>query len=127
MPAILIDGKSLAAALRASQKNAVESLAARGARPGLAAILAGDDAASRIYLRNKAGACEEIGMRSEIHEFPETVSESALVARIAQLNADRAVHGILVQLPLPRQLDAGRILAAVSPAKDVDGFHAVNL
>jgi methylenetetrahydrofolate dehydrogenase (NADP+)/methenyltetrahydrofolate cyclohydrolase len=127
MPATLIDGKSLAAALRASQKSAIESLAARGARPGLAAILAGDDPASRVYVRNKARACEETGVRSEIHEFPERVSESALLECIARLNADRAVHGILVQLPLPRQLDAARILASVSPAKDVDGFHAVNL
>jgi len=127
MHAKIIDGKSLAAALRAAQKNAVESLAARGLRPCLAAILAGDDAASRVYLRNKARACEETGVRSEIHQFPEGVSEGALLACIARLNADRAVHGILVQLPLPRQLDAGRILAAVSPAKDVDGLHAVNL
>ena len=127
MPATLIDGKSLAAAVRAAQKNAIESLAARGVRPGLAAILAGNDPASRVYVRNKARACEETGVRSEVHEFPENVSERALLDRIARLNADRAVHGILVQLPLPRQLDAGRILASVSPAKDVDGFHAVNL
>ncbi len=127
MPAIIIDGKSLAAALRASQKSAVESLVARGVRPGVAAVLAGSDPASRVYVRNKARACEETGVRSEVHEFPETVSESALLDCIHRLNADRAVHGILVQLPLPRQLDADRVLAAVSPAKDVDGFHAVNL
>jgi methylenetetrahydrofolate dehydrogenase (NADP+)/methenyltetrahydrofolate cyclohydrolase len=127
MPAIVIDGKSLAAALRAAQKSAIESLAARGVRPGLAAILAGSDPASRVYVRNKARACEETGVRSEVHEFPETVSESALLARVEKLNADRAIHGILVQLPLPRHLDAHRVLAAVSPAKDVDGFHAVNL
>jgi methylenetetrahydrofolate dehydrogenase (NADP+)/methenyltetrahydrofolate cyclohydrolase len=127
MAAKIIDGKSLAAELRHSQKAVVASLAARGARPCLAAILAGDDPASRIYVRNKARACEDTGVRSEIHEFPARVAESALLERIAQLNADRAVHGILVQLPLPRHLDAPRILAAVSPAKDVDGFHAVNL
>jgi methylenetetrahydrofolate dehydrogenase (NADP+) / methenyltetrahydrofolate cyclohydrolase len=127
MPAKLIDGKSLAASVRASQKSAIESLAARGVRPGLAAILAGDDPASRVYLRNKARACEEIGVHSEVHEFPESVSETALLERLAQLNADPRVHGILVQLPLPRQLEAARLLAAVSPAKDVDGFHAVNL
>ena len=127
MAAIIIDGKSLAAATRAAQKNAIESLAARGARPGLAAVLVGDDPASRIYVRNKARACEETGVRSETHEFPDDVSESALMACIARLNADRGVHGILVQLPLPRRLDAGRILASVSPAKDVDGFHAANL
>ena len=127
MPAIVIDGKSLAATLRAAQKKAVESLAARGVQPGLAAILAGSDPASRVYVRNKARACEETGVRSEVHEFPESVSESALLACIDRLNADRAVHGILVQLPLPRHLDADRVLAAVSPVKDVDGFHAVNL
>ena len=127
MPARLIDGKSLAASLRAAQKSAVESLAARGVRPGLAAILAGNDPASRVFVRNKARACEETGVRSELHEFPESVSESALLERLALLNADRRVHGILVQLPLPPHLDTARILAAVSPAKDVDGFHAVNL
>lgn len=127
MAATLIDGKSLAAAVRAAQKSAVDSLAARGVRPGLAAILAGDDPASRIYVRNKARACEETGVRSEVHEFPAGVAESALLERVAQLNADPRVHGILVQLPLPRQIGADRVLAAVSPAKDVDGFHAVNL
>ena len=127
MLAKIIDGKSLAAALRASLKSRIDALAARGVRPGLAAILAGDDPASRVYVRNKARACEDTGVRSEIHALPENVSERALLERIAQLNADRAVHGVLVQLPLPRHLDAHRVLDAVSPAKDVDGFHAVNL
>jgi methylenetetrahydrofolate dehydrogenase (NADP+) / methenyltetrahydrofolate cyclohydrolase len=127
MAAKIIDGKSLAAQLRSSLKSAVASLAARGVRPGLAAILAGDDPASRVYVRNKARACDDTGVRSEIHELPENVSERALLERIARLNADRAVHGVLVQLPLPRHLDAHRVLDAVSPAKDVDGFHAVNL
>src|SRR6185503_16026828 len=127
MPATLIDGKSLAATLRAAQKSAVASLAGRGVRPGLAAILVGDDPASRIYVRNKARACEETGVHSEIHEFPHGVAESALLERVAQLNADPRVHGILVQLPLPAQLSQSRVLAAVSPLKDVDGFHAVNL
>ncbi len=127
MRAKIIDGKSLAAELRNSLKSAIASLAARGLRPGLAAILAGDDPASRVYLRNKARACEDTGVRSEIHEFPTNVSAGALLDCIARLNADNAVHGILVQLPLPRQLDAERILAAVSPDKDVDGFHAANL
>ena len=81
MPATLIDGKSLAAAVRASQKSAIESLAARGVRPGLAAILAGSDPASRVYVRNKARACEETGVRSEVHEFPDDVSEAALLDR----------------------------------------------
>src|SRR3990170_5020998 len=127
MPAKLIDGKSLAAMVRAEQKNAIASLAARGVRPGLAAILAGNDPASRVYVRNKARACGDSGVRSEVHEFPEQVSEPALLECVARLNADPRVHGIVVQLPLPRQLDAARVLAAVSPAKDVDGFHALNL
>jgi methylenetetrahydrofolate dehydrogenase (NADP+)/methenyltetrahydrofolate cyclohydrolase len=127
MRAKIIDGKSLAAEILASLKGRIESLAARGARPGLAAILAGDDPASRIYVRNKARACKETGLRSEIHDFPRDVSEVALLERIAQLNAAREVHGIVLQLPLPRHLDADRILPAISPAKDVDGFHAANL
>ncbi len=127
MTARLIDGKALAASVLASLKGAVEALAARGVRPGLAALLAGENAASRVYVRNKTRACAETGVHSEVHEFPESVSESAVLERIAQLNADRRVHGILVQLPLPKQLSAERVLAAVSPAKDVDGFHAANL
>jgi len=127
MPAILIDGKSLAATLRAEQKDAVGSLAARGVRPGLAAILAGNDPASRVYVRNKARACEETGVHSEVHEFAQQVSEAELLECVAKLNADPRLHGIVVQLPLPRQLDAARVLAAVSPDKDVDGFHALNL
>ena len=127
MPARLIDGKSLAASVRASLKSAIETLAARGARPGLAAILAGDDPASRVYVRNKSRACEETGVRSEVHEFPQQVAESALLECVARLNADPRVHGILVQLPLPGGIDANRVLAAVSPAKDVDGFHSQSL
>ena len=127
MSATLIDGKSLAATVRAEQKNAIASLAARGVQPGLAAILAGNDPASRVYVRNKARACDDSGVRFEVHEFPEQVSEPALLECVARLNADPRVHGIVVQLPLPRHLDAARVLTAVSPAKDVDGFHAVNL
>jgi methylenetetrahydrofolate dehydrogenase (NADP+) / methenyltetrahydrofolate cyclohydrolase len=127
MAAKIIDGKALAAQLRAALKPAVEALAARGARPGLAAIVAGSDPASRIYLRNKVRACEDTGLHSQVHEFAADASQAALLERIAALNADARVHGILVQLPLPRHLDGERILAAVSPAKDVDGFHAANL
>jgi methylenetetrahydrofolate dehydrogenase (NADP+)/methenyltetrahydrofolate cyclohydrolase len=127
MAAVILDGKALAAELRASLKPAAAALAARGAQPGLAAVLAGDDPASRVYVRNKARACEETGVRSEVHEFPASVAESALLQRIAALNADARVHGILVQLPLPAGIDAERVLAAVAPHKDVDGFHADNL
>ena len=124
---MLIDGKSLAASVRASLKNRIAALANHGVRPGLAAVLVGDDPASRVYVRNKARACEETGVRSDVHAFPDDVSEGELLACVARLNADPAVHGIIVQLPLPQRLAANRILAAVSPAKDVDGFHAANL
>ncbi|HEX9182853.1 MAG TPA: bifunctional methylenetetrahydrofolate dehydrogenase/methenyltetrahydrofolate cyclohydrolase FolD [Burkholderiales bacterium] len=127
MAARLIDGKALAADLRAALKPAVTALAARGARPGLAAVLAGDDPASQVYVRNKVRACEEVGVRSELHRFGADVGEARLLECIAGLNRDPAVHGVLVQLPLPAHLDAERVLAAVSPAKDVDGFHAENL
>jgi len=127
MAARLIDGKALAAQVRAEVKPAVAALAARGARPGLAAIVAGDDPASRVYVRNKVRACEELGVRSEQHELAADVAQGVLLERIAALNADAQVHGILVQLPLPPQFDVERVLSAVSPAKDVDGFHAENL
>ena len=127
MAARLIDGKALAAQVRAEVKPAVAALAARGARPGLAAIVAGEDPASRVYVRNKVRACEEVGVRSELHEFAAQVPESTLLECIAGLNRDPAVHGILVQLPLPAHVDGERVLAAVSATKDVDGFHAENL
>ena len=127
MAAKIIDGKALSAELRTALKPAVQQLAARGVRPGLAAIVVGDDAASRVYVRNKVRACEETGVRSESHELPARATEREILERVAALNADPRVHGILVQLPLPRGVDAERVLAAVSPAKDVDGFHADNL
>lgn len=127
MPAKIIDGKALAESVRAALRTRVAALAARGMRPGLAAILAGADPASRVYVRNKVRACEDTGLHSEVHEFPEPVSESELLQRIAKLNADPRIHGVLVQLPLPGKLDANRVLAAIAPAKDADGFHAESL
>jgi methylenetetrahydrofolate dehydrogenase (NADP+)/methenyltetrahydrofolate cyclohydrolase len=127
MSARIIDGKSLAAAVRASVRDEVAALVARGTRPGLAVIIAGGDPASRVYVRNKVRACEETGVYSQLIEYPAQVDAAALIERIEALNRDPAIHGILVQLPLPRQLDAERILAAVSPAKDVDGFHLQNI
>lgn len=127
MPARIIDGKSLAASIRHSLAADVARLATQGRRPGLAVVLAGDDPASRVYVRNKVKACEEIGVHSELHEYPATVSAQTLHERIESLNSDPAVHGILVQLPLPRGIDSARVLAAVSARKDVDGFHAENL
>jgi len=113
--------------MRAGVKEKVSRLAQRGIRPGLAVILAGEDPASKVYVRNKVRACEETGVASQLFEYPSCVSEMELLSRVEALNRDPAVHGILVQLPLPRQVDALRVLDAVSPAKDVDGFHDVNL
>ena len=127
MAARILDGKALAAAVRASVKETVARLAARGVRPGLAVILAGDNPASAVYVRNKARACEETGVRSEVHRYGADVTERALLDRIAALNADPGVHGILVQLPLPGRINARRVLEAVAPAKDIDGFHFENL
>jgi len=127
MAAQILDGKSLAASIRTGLKQRVDALVQRGVRPGLAVVLAGDDAASRVYVRNKTLAAGEIGVRSQLHEFRQDVAESLLLSKIEALNADRAVHSILVQLPLPKHIDAARVLEAVSPAKDVDGFHEANL
>ena len=127
MAAHILDGKSLAAQLRAGIRNEVARLAQRGIQPGLAVILAGDDPASRVYVRNKVRACDETGVRSTLLELAASVSEEALLAQVQKLNADPAIHGILVQLPLPRQVDAAKVLNSVSPAKDVDGFHVQNL
>jgi methylenetetrahydrofolate dehydrogenase (NADP+)/methenyltetrahydrofolate cyclohydrolase len=127
MAARLLDGKSLAAQIRAEVKRKVTTLAQRGIHPGLAVILAGEDPASRVYVRNKMRACEETGVRSTFIELPASVSQVELLDRVRSLNEDRQVHGILVQLPLPKQINAARVLEAVSPAKDIDGFHEANL
>ena len=127
MSARILDGKSLAAQIRAEVKRKVDALTQRGTRPGLAVVLAGDDPASKVYVRNKVRACEETGIHSERHEFPANVSERQLLDKVAALNADPAVHGILVQLPLPGTMDASRVLESVASHKDVDGFHAKNM
>jgi len=127
MAAQILDGKSVAANIRASVKMRVAALVQSGVRPGLAVILAGNDPASRLYVRNKVRACEETGVRSQLHEYGADVSEQALLALVGKLNADRTVHGVLIQLPLPAHIDAERVLQAVSAAKDVDGFHTANL
>ena len=127
MAARILDGKSLAAQIRAAVKREVEALAQRGIRPGLAVLLAGENPASRVYVRNKVRACEETGVRSELYELPANVSEEALIDRVLALNDDPDIHGILVQLPLPKQVDAHKVLETVAPAKDIDGFHESNL
>ena len=127
MAAQILDGKSLAAQIRTEVKRKAAALAQRGIRPGLAVILVGDDPASRVYVRNKARACDEAGVRSTLFELPASVTQSELLNRVEALNTDPAVHGILVQLPLPGHVDAAELLGAVTPAKDVDGFHEANL
>ena len=124
---MIIDGKSLAASIRTEVKEKVARLQARGVKPGLAVILAGNDPASKVYVRNKMRACEETGIRSFPSEYPASVGEAELVERVAALNDDPAVHGILVQLPLPAHIDGARVLETVSPEKDLDGFHLRNL
>ncbi|RMG21347.1 MAG: bifunctional methylenetetrahydrofolate dehydrogenase/methenyltetrahydrofolate cyclohydrolase FolD [Deltaproteobacteria bacterium] len=124
----LIDGKALAKRLRAQVAEEVRAFVAETGRPpGLATVLVGDDPASAVYVRNKRRACERTGIRSYHHHLPGTCQNEDLLSLIEQLNAKPEVHGILVQLPLPEQLDTHAILDAVSPAKDVDGFHPVNL
>ena len=124
----LIDGKAHAAALRARVAAAAGALKAQhGIVPGLAAVLVGDDPASHIYVRSKGRAATESGIASFEHRLPATASEAELLALLARLNADPAVDGILVQLPLPRQIAAQRVVAAIDPAKDVDGFHPENV
>ncbi len=127
MSATIIDGAAESARLRARVAAATADLARSGVTPGLAVVLVGDDPASRVYVRNKASRTGEAGMRSFQHRLPAEVEERELLAVIERLNADPAVDGILVQLPLPPQIDAGRVLLAVDPDKDVDGFHPVNV
>jgi methylenetetrahydrofolate dehydrogenase (NADP+)/methenyltetrahydrofolate cyclohydrolase len=127
MAAQILDGKSLAASIRAGLKERVAALVQRGVRPGLAVVLAGDDAASRVYVRNKTLAAAEIGVHSELHEFKTDATEKTILQQIHALNENPRVHSILVQLPLPKHIDSARVLEAVAPQKDVDGFHEVNL
>jgi methylenetetrahydrofolate dehydrogenase (NADP+) / methenyltetrahydrofolate cyclohydrolase len=127
MTARLIDGKAHAAALRERIAAAAAQLKPRGIVPGLAAVLVGDDPASEVYVRSKGKASEEAGLASFQHRLPASTSEAELLALVAKLNADPAVDGILVQLPLPKQIDPQRVIDALDPAKDVDGFHPRNV
>lgn len=125
--ATIIDGKAVAKEVQRQIKEDVEGLERRWSMaPGLAVVLVGDDPASHIYVRNKEKACKEVGIKSFEHFLPATVSEKELLALVHQLNKDKHVHGILVQLPLPPHIHSEKILNAVSPYKDVDGFHPVN-
>ncbi|MBU6166106.1 MAG: bifunctional methylenetetrahydrofolate dehydrogenase/methenyltetrahydrofolate cyclohydrolase FolD [Alphaproteobacteria bacterium] len=127
MSALLIDGKARAAALRAEVATGVAAfVAARGRAPGLTVVLVGDDPASAVYVGAKGKACLEVGMISAEHRLPAETAQADLLALIGRLNSDPAVDGILVQMPLPKHIDSDRVIAAIDPGKDVDGFHPVN-
>lgn len=126
MTARIIDGNALSQHLRAGVGERAAALRARGVTPGLAVILIGDDPASAVYVRNKVRACEQHGVRSVLETYPATMTQAELLARIEALNADAAIHGILVQMPLPRHLDAHAVIEAIAPAKDVDGFSVAS-
>lgn len=124
----IIDGRALARELDEETRAGVEELvSARGFPPGLAVVLVGSDPASEVYVAHKIKACQRVGIESMEHRLPQETSQDALLTLIARLNADPRVHGILVQVPLPEQIDPGVILGAIDPAKDVDGFHPVNV
>ncbi len=123
MTAQLIDGNTLSKQIRAEVAQRAAALTARGVKPGLAVILVGDNPASQVYVRNKVKACEDGGLHSVLEKYDASMTETELLARIDALNRDPAIHGILVQLPLPRHIDDHRVIEAISPAKDVDGFH----
>ena len=126
MTARLIDGTALSTQLRLDVAKRAASLHARGITPGLAVVLVGDNPASLVYVRNKVKACENNGIYSVLDKHPATLSEADLLARIDALNLDPAIHGILIQLPLPAHIDAHKVTEAISPAKDVDGFHVAS-
>jgi methylenetetrahydrofolate dehydrogenase (NADP+)/methenyltetrahydrofolate cyclohydrolase len=126
MTAQLIDGIALSKQLRAEVAQRAASLRAQGIAPGLAVLLVGENPASQVYVRNKVKACEDSGVHSLLERHPATLTEAELLARIAALNNDPTIHGILVQLPLPAHIDAQKVIEAISPAKDVDGFHVAS-
>jgi len=123
MAAQLIDGNALARKIRAEVQGRTEALKARGIQPHLAIILVGDDPASEVYVRHKVADSEQTGLKATLERHPATMAEADLLARVGALNADPKVHGILVQLPLPKHMDAHKVIETISPAKDVDGFH----
>ena len=127
MTAQIIDGKAIAQEVRLEWKVRADRLIARGITPGMAVIIVGNDPASKVYVANKVKACAELGLYSIHIELPENATEAELLAEIETLNRDPRIHGILVQLPLPKHLDAHRVIEAINPDKDVDGFHEKNV
>ncbi|MBN2692145.1 MAG: bifunctional methylenetetrahydrofolate dehydrogenase/methenyltetrahydrofolate cyclohydrolase FolD [Burkholderiaceae bacterium] len=126
MTAQRIDGLALSAQIRLEVAQRARACAAAGHQPGLAVILVGDNPASQVYVRNKIKGCEQTGIHSVLEQYPADLAEAALLERIAALNATPRIHGILVQLPLPKHIDAHKVIEAISPAKDVDGFHVAS-
>jgi methylenetetrahydrofolate dehydrogenase (NADP+)/methenyltetrahydrofolate cyclohydrolase len=126
MTAQLIDGNALSLTLRADVAARAAALRARGTTPGLAVVLVGDSPASQVYVRNKVKACEDNGLHSVLEKYPADLGEAELLARVEALNADPAIHGILVQLPLPAHIDAQKVIETIAPHKDVDGFHVAS-
>jgi methylenetetrahydrofolate dehydrogenase (NADP+) / methenyltetrahydrofolate cyclohydrolase len=127
MPAIILDGQKIAAEIKAEIGEEVKRLASAGIRPGLAAVLVGNDPASEVYVRSKVKTCEALGIFSEKITPPDSVTTKEMLAMVSQLNARDDIDGILIQLPLPKQVDSKAVLLAVSPEKDVDGFHPMNV
>ncbi len=127
MTARIIDGKAIAQEVRAEWKLRADALKARGITPGLAVIIVGEDAASKVYVANKVKACAELGLHSEHIVMAADTPEATLLAKIAELNNNPKIHGILVQLPVPKHIDSNKVLLAISPDKDVDGFHPMNV
>ena len=127
MSARILDGTAIANEIREEVKREVAELSGRGVIPGLAVVIVGEDPASQVYVKNKGEACRAAGMHSDTIRLPADASEAELLATVDRLNADHRIHGFLVQLPLPKQIDAEKVLHRVSPAKDVDGFHPMNV
>lgn len=127
MAAAIIDGKAIAKEIRVELKEEIDTLKASGTTPGLAVVIVGDDPASHTYVNSKEKSSKEIGIYSEVHRFPADFTEEALLEKVEELNRDKNIHGILVQLPLPKHIAEDKVIDAISPEKDVDGFHPVNV
>lgn len=127
MAATIIDGKAVSRKIKEQVQTRVENLKKQGVVPGLAVVLVGEDPASLTYVKNKKKTCEALGMRSDLHQYPDTISESELLSTIDKLNNDPQIHGILVQLPLPEHIDEFGVILSIDPSKDVDGFHPISV
>jgi methylenetetrahydrofolate dehydrogenase (NADP+)/methenyltetrahydrofolate cyclohydrolase len=127
MPADIIDGKKISSEIKVGLKKKIEELKVRGTTPGLAAVLVGDNPASQVYVNMKAKACEKVGILSEVYRYPKEMPEAELLSKIDELNEKETIHGILVQFPTPEQISEEKVILAINPKKDVDGFHPFNV